>query len=37
MLTDWMKIENNTWDEMMYEANFIIMHKSDHTRNLLKW
>ncbi|KAL7073580.1 hypothetical protein ACQ4LE_007501 [Meloidogyne hapla] len=25
------------WDNGMYEANFIILHKSEYTRKLLKW
>jgi hypothetical protein len=37
MITDWIKLENNKWDKIMYEANFIISHKSEHTRKLLKW
>nr|CAD2177630.1 unnamed protein product [Meloidogyne enterolobii] len=37
LLTNWIKIENNEWDKDMYEANFIIMHKSEDTRQILKW
>jgi len=37
LLTNWIKIENKEWDKDMYEANFIIMHKSEDTRQILKW
>uniref|UniRef100_A0A1I8B7B7 Uncharacterized protein n=1 Tax=Meloidogyne hapla TaxID=6305 RepID=A0A1I8B7B7_MELHA len=37
ILTDWIKIVNQKWDIEMYDANFIILHKSEYTRNLLKW
>nr|CAD2124984.1 unnamed protein product [Meloidogyne enterolobii] len=37
IITDWIKIENKKWDTEMYEANFIIVHKSEYTRNFLKW
>ncbi|KAF7637057.1 hypothetical protein Mgra_00003449 [Meloidogyne graminicola] len=35
IITDWIKLDK--WDAEMYEANFIIIHKSEHTRKLLKW
>nr|CAD2192776.1 unnamed protein product [Meloidogyne enterolobii] len=37
IITDWIKIENQKWDAEMYDANFIILHKSEYTRNFLKW
>ncbi|CAK5085010.1 unnamed protein product [Meloidogyne enterolobii] len=37
IITDWIKIENQKWDVEMYDANFIILHKSEYTKNFLKW